>query len=141
MISSKDNKVRIIDFGLVINYMPDEKHRPIGRYSFQGTARFGSIHTLQGYNSGRRDDLEGLGYTIMELMDKEQLPWRYMESNKDIAQSKLSFLQSDFQDIPHNFLGIHQFIKACYNKGYDEAPNYDKLQDIIKRAFELIDLP
>lgn len=64
-----------------------------------------------------------------------------MESNKDIAQSKLSFLLSDFQDIPQNFLGIHQYIKGCYNTVYDEEPNYDKLYDLIKRAFELIDLP
>lgn len=35
MISLGDNKVRIIDFGLVINYKPDgENHRPLGRYSF-----------------------------------------------------------------------------------------------------------
>jgi serine/threonine protein kinase len=73
MISTSDNKVRIIDFGLVINYRPEGKdgpHRPLGRYSFQGTARYGSINTLHGYNSGRRDDLEGLGYTIMALMDE-----------------------------------------------------------------------
>jgi hypothetical protein len=35
MISLGDNKVRIIDFGLVINYKPDgENHRPLGRDSF-----------------------------------------------------------------------------------------------------------
>ena len=73
MISMRDNKVRIIDFGLVINYRPDGEdgaHRPLGRFSFQGTARFGSIKTLHGYNSGRRDDLEGLGYSIMALIDE-----------------------------------------------------------------------
>jgi serine/threonine protein kinase len=71
MISTKDNKVRIIDFGLVINYIPDGVHRVKGRYSFQGTAQYGSINTLNGYNSGRRDDLEGLGYTIMGLIDEK----------------------------------------------------------------------
>ena len=70
MISTKDNKVRIIDFGLVINYLPDGKHRERGRYSFQGTARYGSIDTLKSYNSGRKDDLEGLGYSIMALIDE-----------------------------------------------------------------------
>jgi serine/threonine protein kinase len=72
MISTTDNKVRIIDFGLVINYRPDGEggdHIKLGMYTFQGTPRFGSINTLKGYNSGRRDDLEGLGYTIMELID------------------------------------------------------------------------
>ncbi len=71
MISMKDNKVKIIDFGLVIDYMPEGKHRELGKFSFQGTARYGSISTtLKGYNSGRRDDLEGLGYTMMELIDE-----------------------------------------------------------------------
>jgi serine/threonine protein kinase len=72
MISTKDNNVRIIDFGLAINYIPDGvHHRAKGRYSFQGTAQYGSINTLNGYNSGRRDDLEGLGYTIMALIDEK----------------------------------------------------------------------
>jgi serine/threonine protein kinase len=72
MIRKSENRVVVIDFGLVINYRPDGEggeHRPLGRYSFQGTPQFGSIRTLQGYNSGRRDDLEGLGYTIMSLID------------------------------------------------------------------------
>lgn len=62
--------MKIIDFGLVIDYMPEGKHRELGKFSFQGTARYGSINTLKDYNSGRRDDLEGLGYTIMALIDE-----------------------------------------------------------------------
>jgi hypothetical protein len=73
MISTSDYKVQIIDFGLVFNYRPEGKdvpHKPLGKYNFLGTARYGSINTLQGYNLGRKDDLEGLGYTILALMDE-----------------------------------------------------------------------
>jgi serine/threonine protein kinase len=34
MINSKDNKVKLIDLGLVINYKPEGKHRPMGKYCF-----------------------------------------------------------------------------------------------------------
>jgi serine/threonine protein kinase len=34
MINSKDNKVKLIDLGLLINFMPDGVHRPMGRYTF-----------------------------------------------------------------------------------------------------------
>ena len=143
MISTTDNKVRIIDFGLVINYRPDGEggdHIKLGMYTFQGTPRFGSINTLKGYNSGRRDDLEGLGYTIMELIDANQVLWSKkkgveeeikgeqgvpVDTKKmtrkdfnDLADSKYEFLHCDAKEIPQIFLGIRDYIKECYQTDF-----------------------
>jgi serine/threonine protein kinase len=92
MISTKDNIVKITDFRLMINYKPEGKHRPLGKYGFQGTQAYGSIDNLRGFNSGRKDDLEGLGYTIMALIDENAVPWRNLHSYKEIADSKEEFL-------------------------------------------------
>jgi hypothetical protein len=62
--------------------MPEGKHRAKGYYGFQGTPSYGSINTLRGYNSSRRDDLEGLGYSLMALLDKNQVPWSKIEDKK-----------------------------------------------------------
>ena len=88
MISSADNRVRLIDFGLVINFMPDGVHRQKNKFGFQGTASYGSIDTLYGYNSGRKDDLEGLGYSIMFMIDTPSVPWKDLQQRPDIRESK-----------------------------------------------------
>ena len=92
MINSKDNKVKLIDLGLLINFMPEGTHRPMGKYTFQGTANFGSINTLYGYNSSRRDDLEGLGFAIMFIIDEAAVPWRGIQNKLEIRQMKIDFL-------------------------------------------------
>ena len=91
MISTRDNRVRIIDLRLAINFFPDGQdgvHRPLAKYGFQGTPLYGSIDTLRGYNSGRKDDLEGLGYTIMALIDQNAVPWNNIQTKEKIADSK-----------------------------------------------------
>jgi serine/threonine protein kinase len=81
MISKETNKVKVIDLGLVINLkLNNDVHNPMIRYRFQGTPNYGSINTLHGYNSSRRDDLESLGYSMMFLIDENSVPWRHMQT-------------------------------------------------------------
>ena len=95
MLSLKnDHRVRILDMGLVMEYMRDGAHKSLGRYGFQGTPRFGSMSGLDGYTLSRRDDLESMGYSIMHLIDKEHIPWKVMENKKDILDAKREFAQS-----------------------------------------------
>ncbi len=89
MISKVTNKLKIIDLGLAIAYMPDGVHRPMGKYAFKGTPNFGSINTLYGYNSSRRDDLESLGYSIMFLIDEQAVPWRTFQNKQEIRDCKI----------------------------------------------------
>jgi serine/threonine protein kinase len=65
----QDNRVVIIDFGLIMEYKRDGKHFPRERYGFEGTPFYGSIRALQGYTLSRRDDLESLGYSFLYLLD------------------------------------------------------------------------
>ena len=75
MISQDDHKVRILDMGLVMEFKRDGNHKSLGKYGFQGTPHFGSMSGLSGYTLSRRDDVESLGYSIMCLIDKENVPW------------------------------------------------------------------
>jgi serine/threonine protein kinase len=75
MISLIDHKVRIRDMSLAMEYMNDGKHKGLYRYGFLGTPHYGSMQGLTGYTLSRRDDLEALGYSIMFLIDKDQVPW------------------------------------------------------------------
>ncbi len=72
LISSIDNKVRVIDLGIMMEY---RSNGAPWRHGFQGTPVFGSIKALEGYSLSRRDDLECLGYTIMYLLDPSKIPW------------------------------------------------------------------
>jgi serine/threonine protein kinase len=85
MISTRDNRVRIIDFRLAINYKPDGNLRERGKFGYQGTLAYLSIDNLRGYTSGRKDDLESFGYTIMALIDRNAVPWKNLLSNKEIC--------------------------------------------------------
>ena len=69
MISLNDHKVRILDMGLVMEYMRDGSHKSLGKYGFDGNLQYGSMSGLIGYTLSRRDDLESLGYSIMCLID------------------------------------------------------------------------
>ena len=109
MISMKDeHRVRILDMGLVMEFMRDGAHKSLGRYGFQGTPRFGSMSGLDGYTLSRRDDLESMGYSIMHLIDKENIPWKAMENRKDIFDSKKEFAKSP--QCLLKYLGIRDFI-------------------------------
>jgi hypothetical protein len=40
-----------------------------------------------------RDDLEGLGYTIMYILDEAAVPWRQIQNKEEIRKMKIEFLE------------------------------------------------
>jgi serine/threonine protein kinase len=90
--------VYIIDLGFAKAYKDPRTlaNIPISqKKGMTGTARYASINALKGFSQSRRDDLESLGYTIIELA-KGCLPWSTITGNtKDelydkILQSKIN---------------------------------------------------
>ena len=130
MISSKDHKVRILDMGIVMEYIRDGKHKPLGRYGFQGTPIYGSISGLDKYTLNRRDDLESLGYSIMYLIDKESIPWKSNDTKEGIMMLKKDFLVSD--SIPACYQCIRDFISEASKLPYDAEPDYDHFETLLK---------
>ena len=83
----------------------------------------------------RRDDLESLGYMLIELVKKD-LPWNYIE-NEDI-NTKLKFIkmvsikksitpEELCEKIPNEFC---QYLKYCRKLDFEQEPNYNYLSSL-----------
>jgi serine/threonine protein kinase len=81
-LAKKETTCYLIDFGLARRYRfrhPEDrtlKHIPFRRgRSFIGTAKYASINSHRSLELSRRDDLESIGYVLIELINGH-LPWR-----------------------------------------------------------------
>lgn len=92
------NNLYIIDFGLVRAYRdPRSKiHIPYrDERRLTGTARYASINTHMGIEQTRRDDLEGIAYSLIYLLNGK-LCWQglhalsKMEKYEKILEMKMS---------------------------------------------------
>ena len=137
------NNIYIIDFGLAKKYYSVSKGQHIkfitGKHLI-GTARYCGRNAHRGYEQGRRDDIESIGYVLMHFL-LGALPWQGLEvkNNEDlfeiIAQKKYT---TSFEDLtagqPHEFL---LYFKHCDKLDFEAQPNYLYLiglfQNIIDR--------
>ena len=78
-----------------------------------------------GFNCFRSDDLESLGYSLMDLIDKEKVPWAHITDKVKIKDAK-----SEFKDKPADplFKGIQTFIWRCQALRFDQEPDYEALK-------------
>ena len=121
----------IVDFGLAKKYRSSKtlKQLPLTkRKSLTGTARYASIHALQGYEQSRRDDLESVGYTLMyflccilpwqniKIKNKKEKYNKILNKKKEISSKELG------KDFPIEFAEILEYFK---NLGYTEDPDYE----------------
>jgi len=121
----------IVDFGLAKKFRSSRtlKQLPLTkRKSLTGTARYASIHALQGYEQSRRDDLESAGYTLMYCL-RGNLPWQNIKvKNKEEKYKKILSKKKEIsskklgEGFPVEFSEILEHFK---NLGYTENPNYD----------------
>lgn len=96
MIQHIANRIRMIDFGLVesIKDASNNKHR-IDNYpnsQVVGTPVYASLNVLSGHTISRRDDLESVGYVIVELilqiMDYDQQRMMKKSSSRTVTGTK-----------------------------------------------------
>lgn len=77
---SRKSRLYIIDFGLAKRWYDPrtgahiDYERRRNRSSVPGTAKYASLNTHEGVVQSRRDDLEALAYTLVQLA-KGSLPW------------------------------------------------------------------
>ena len=128
--------VYIIDLGFAKAYKDPRTlaHIPISqKKGMTGTARYASINALKGFSQSRRDDLESLGYTIIELA-KGCLPWSTITGNtKDelydkILQSKINTsIDILCSGLPTQF---KQYVEYVRKMEYEQEPDYNYLKNL-----------
>ena len=130
--------IYLIDFGLAKRFRDPKTglhiHYKDGK-SLTGTARFASIYTHLGIEQSRRDDLEGMIYTIIYLI-KGKLPWQGLKAKS--KEEKCQKIMEKKIDIPIEILckGLHKNIGIIlhYSRSllFDERPNYEFIRNKLK---------
>ena len=138
-----EKKIYIIDFGLAKKYYSVSKAQHIkfvtGKHLI-GTARYCGRNAHKGYEQGRRDDIESIGYVLMYFL-LGILPWQGLKVKKNedqfvrIGKKKES---TSFEELtagqPEEFL---LYFQHCDKLEFEAQPNYIYLiglfQNIIDR--------
>ena len=125
----------LIDFGLAKKYRSSRtlKQYPMTRKKkLTGTARYASIHALEGFEQSRRDDIEAVGYVMayllrgglpcqgLKIKTKENKYKNILEKKKEISSEEL------FKGFPIEFAEILDNVKKLE---YLEEPEYEMLRN------------
>ena len=125
-----EKSIYIIDFGLAKKYYSVSKAQHIkfctGKHLI-GTARYCARNAHRGYEQGRRDDIESIGYVLMYFL-LGVLPWQGLKIKKNedqfekIAEKKYN---TPFEELtegqPEEFLLYFKYIDGLR---FEDQPNY-----------------
>ena len=145
----------LIDFGLSKKYKnpkTGEHIKYFNNHRLNGTARFASIHALEGYELSRRDDLESLCYVLVYLL-KGSLPWMKLKNKNKFEKYKiiLTMKKKMGENIligDNNNPEFIDFIKYCRGLKFEEEGEYNssmfnnstKKIDITKSSYIIFSL-
>ena len=130
--------VYILDFGLSKKYWSSKKNKHIQfstNKKLTGTARYASVNALSGYEQGRRDDLESIGYVIMYFI-RGTLPWQGLKAKdredryKKIYESKKKTSANELcMGYPKQ---LENFVNYTRNLKFMEVPDYKYLRNLLR---------
>eukprot|EP00826_Nyctotherus_ovalis_P038370 TRINITY_DN3590_c0_g8_i1.p1 TRINITY_DN3590_c0_g8~~TRINITY_DN3590_c0_g8_i1.p1 ORF type:complete len:255 (-),score=53.90 TRINITY_DN3590_c0_g8_i1:94-858(-) len=120
----------VIDYGLAKRFRDPKTGEHI-RYrdkkNLTGTARYTSLNTHLGIEQSRRDDLEGIAYSLIYFL-RGSLPWQGLpaktkkEKYDQIRELKLSTaVETLCKGLPIEFAS---FLSYCRQLSFEEAPDY-----------------
>ena len=139
---ANEKKIYLIDFGLAKKYYSVSRAQHIkfvtGKHLI-GTARYCGRNAHRGYEQGRRDDIESVGYVLMYFL-LGVLPWQGLKVKKNedqfekIAQKKYS---TSFEELtagqPQEFL---LYFKHVDNLNFEDQPNYVYLIGLFQNVID-----
>ena len=134
--NEKRKYIYILDFGLSKKYRSSRtlKHYQILKSkNLTGTARYASIHALNGLTQSRRDDLEAVGYVLMYFL-RGRLPWQGIPvKNKEdryrkIMEKKIATCAEELcMGFPKEFA---DYVNYTRKLEYEQEPQYDYLKNL-----------
>jgi serine/threonine protein kinase len=142
-VNEKSRLVYMIDFGLAKKYRSSRTSVHIAYKNnkrLTGTARYASINALRGFEQGRRDDLESIGYVLLYLL-RGSLPWQGLKIGQHqdrysiIYEKKKSTSPEELcQGFPEQFVEYFLYVKKLK---FDEEPDYLYLKGLFKKIMEI----
>lgn len=141
----KNPKLFLVDFGLATCWRNlntkqpyHESKKPIRNKT--GTARYASIHVHQGKTPSRRDDMESLGYLLIDLANNGLLPWNGIQARScKVGWEKIRKIKEEIKTkdlcagLPREWITFIDYTKKL--QFYDE-PDYDYLRQLLKSSLK-----
>jgi serine/threonine protein kinase len=132
------NNMYLLDFGFCKQYLlPDGSHIPMKtNKQLIGTPNYVSINIHNGIEPSRRDDLESVGYIMINLFYRDEEI--KMTNMTEIIAFKFNIISTDspeqekklgFQLVPQI---IKDYLNYCKQLHFDETPNYDYLYSMLR---------
>ena len=135
-------KLYIVDFGLTTWWRDPRTEKPYPEVKKNiknktGTARYASLNVHRGKTHARRDDIESLGYLLLDLIFGT-LPWTGIQARNSRAgwdrmkQIKEDTFMSDLcAGLPQGFL---EYIEYARKLKFMEEPNYALLRQFLSQS-------
>ena len=135
-------RLYVVDYGLVSWWRNPETNQPYPEAKRNiknktGTARYASLNVHRGKPHARRDDIEGLGYLLLDLIFGT-LPWSGIQARNSRAgwdkmrQIKEDTFMSDLcAGLPK---GLLEFVEYSRKIRFAEEPNYNLLRQFLQES-------
>ncbi|KAI7849762.1 kinase-like domain-containing protein [Circinella umbellata] len=143
-LSFEAPKLSVVDFGLATWWRNPATNKPYSQSKRRiknktGTARYASLNVHRGKTHSRRDDIESLGYLLLELT-LGSLPWTGIQARNSKAgwdrmkELKEETVLSDLcTGLPRGFL---QFIEYARGLRFSDQPDYDYLRQLMRDSLD-----
>ena len=128
----------LIDFGLCKKYRDPKTGQHVkfkNNKKLNGTARYASIHALEGYELSRRDDLEELCYVLIYFLNGH-LPWGKIKNKNKQERYNLILnmkkrMSAEILVGDKTNIEFIEFVKYCRKLKFEEKPDYDYLRGLM----------
>lgn len=136
--------IYIADFGLAKQHSPGGSHIPFAENKrFIGTSRYASVGAHLGRELSRRDDLESLGYSMLQMFTGT-LPWMNFPGGSSAnPHRKIAGMK---QSLANNIIcagapeAMEFYLEEVRALGFSHQPNYEGLQNLLRGALSRMHL-
>ncbi|CAO3696908.1 unnamed protein product [Rhizopus stolonifer] len=134
----------LVDFGLTTRWKDPETNKPFPEIrklhkNKAGTARYASLNVHRGKPHSRRDDLESIGYLLLDLIFGS-LPWTGIQARSSRAGwdrmkqiKEDTFLEDLYAGLPQ---GLLKYMEYTRRLRFAEEPDYESLRQFLSGSVQ-----